>query len=257
LSWFVNAYAELANWKASVNRLISFFDAVEAVTADARGPAARIERVEGPDVQASDLNLALPDGRLLLEGAALRVGPGESVLLSGPSGSGKSTLFRALAGLWPFGAGRLVVPGKPTLFLPQRPYIAQGSLRAALSYPAGSGAFTDAQLNDVLAACRLDHLVGRLDEEWNWSQRLSPGEQQRLAFARARLVRPAWLFLDEATSALDEATETAMYEGLRAALPGVAVLSIAHRPGAARHHGRRLVIDPALRTVRSEAVAGS
>ena len=255
LSWFVNAYAELANWKASVNRLISFFDAVEAVAADARGPEARIARTEGPALQVDGLDLALPDGRLLLQGASLRVDAGESVLLSGPSGSGKSTLFRALAGLWPYGAGRVEVPPEPTLFLPQRPYIAQGSLRAALSYPAGPGAFTDAQMVEALVSCRLDHLTGRLDEEWNWAQRLSPGEQQRLAFARARLLRPRWLFLDEATSALDEEAETAMYQGLKAALPEVAVLSIAHRPGAARHHARRLVIDPAARVVRAEAIA--
>ena len=257
LSWFVNAYADLASWKASVDRLIGFDDAVGAVAADASGTLGRIVRSTGPRLAAEGLDLALPDGRLLIEGARLEVAPGEAVLLSGPSGSGKSTLFRALAGLWPFGAGRLVMPEGRILFLPQKPYIAPGTLRAALCYPSGQHAPGDEELAEALRACRLDHLVDRLGEEWHWQTRLSPGEQQRLAFARAFLLRPQWLFLDEASSSLDEDAERAMYEGLRARLPDAAVLSIAHRPAVARYHTRRLSIDPATRSVQTAAILAS
>ena len=171
--------------------------------------------------------------------------PGEATLVTGPSGSGKSTLFRALAGIWPFGAGRITVPaGAKVMLLPQKPYIPIGSLRNAVTYPADPSGFDDLNLRAVLDAARLGAFVERLDEEDNWSQRLSGGEQQRLAIARALLARPDWLFLDEATSALDEASEAALYHALAESLPDTTLVSIGHRSTLSAFHQRRIEMQP-------------
>ncbi len=178
------------------------------------------------------------------------------MLLRGPSGSGKTTLFRVLAGLWPFGKGRIGLPRDArVLFLPQKPYLPIGTLREVLSYPEAPDHYTDEACREVLEACRLGHLVPRLEDSGNWSLALSGGEQQRLAFARALLYRPTWLFLDEASSALDEPTERRMYELLAERLPGAAIISVAHRPSVAAMHDRQLVIDPSIQGVTSVAGA--
>ncbi len=171
------------------------------------------------------------------------------MLVTGPSGSGKSTLFRAFAGIWPFGRGTVSRPQDASvLFLPQKPYLTIGTLREQLCYPAASGTYSDAELRAALVDCRLGHLVDRLDEEQHWAQLLSGGEQQRIAFARALLHKPAWLFMDEATSALDEATETALYQLLSERLPHSAIVSIGHRANLRQLHARRLEIrKPARR----------
>jgi vitamin B12/bleomycin/antimicrobial peptide transport system ATP-binding/permease protein len=238
LSWFVDSYPSLANWKASVDRLLSFSEALAHARGEAEaGAGIRVDRHPDPRLRAEGLELALPDGRPVLDGASLSVGPGDRVLLSGPSGAGKSTLFRALAGIWPFGRGRVHVPeGARVLFLPQKPYLPIASLREVVSYPAGPGAFGDEQIQDVLRACRLEAFAARLDEVGNWALRMSLGEQQRLAVARALLHRPDWLFLDEATASLDEATEARLYALLQERLPDTAVVSIAHHPTLAAYH---------------------
>ena len=154
---------------------------------------------------------------------------------------GKSTLFRALSGIWPFGQGEVQVPqGARLMFLPQRPYMPIGSLREAVAYPAGATGFSDEALRAALDDCLLPGLAARLDEHEHWAQRLSPGEQQRLAFARALLHKPDWLFLDEATSALDTATEQHLYQLIADRLPATTVVSIAHRPTVAAFHARQL-----------------
>jgi putative ATP-binding cassette transporter len=163
------------------------------------------------------------------------------VLITGPSGSGKSTLFRALAGIWPFGAGRSERPAAAAcLFLPQKPYLPIGTLRGAVSYPSRDGTFSDEELRRRLRECRLEHLADRLDESEHWEQRLSPGEQQRLSFARALLQRPDWLFLDEASSALDAEMEGQLYALLERELRETTWVSIAHRAELARFHRRRI-----------------
>jgi putative ATP-binding cassette transporter len=195
-------------------------------------------------LDTQDLTLALPTGAVLLEGVSLHAEAGENVLIKGPSGSGKSTLFRALAGIWPFSRGRTVLPAN-TMFIPQRPYFPNGSLRDALAYPQPAASYSDAQLRQALEDALLPKLTQRLDDEDAWSQKLSGGEQQRLAIARVLLKKPAWLFADEATSALDEDAEKTLYERLLAQTrqAGGAIVSIAHRPTVAAFHGKRWELE--------------
>ncbi len=242
LSWFVSAYVQLAEWKATVDRLTSFRAATERARTGAIGDAG-IATIVGTDLAAQKLVLDLPDGKPLLGPVDAVIRPGESVLVTGPSGSGKSTLFRAFAGIWPFGSGRVVKPAARILFLPQKPYLTIGTLREQLSYPAGPDAFDDEAYRAALADCGLPQFAGRLDEHQHWAQVLSPGEQQRIAFARAFLHRPQWLFLDEATASLDEASEAQLYRLLRAKLPGTTVVSIGHRPTLAEFHDRKMRIE--------------
>jgi putative ATP-binding cassette transporter len=258
LSWFVDNYARLTEWRATVTRLTGFADAVAA----SRAAAAAGEGVQAaPDPATESLalegvTLALPGGRVLLEGATVAVRRGEAVLITGASGSGKSTLFRAIAGIWPFGAGRVRIPeGARALFLPQRPYLPLGTLRRAVCYPDDAAAHDDAAVRAALADAGLAHLLPRLDEEDSWGQRLSGGEQQRVALARALLARPDWLFLDEATASLDPAGEARFYGLLKERLPGTTLVSIAHRPAVAQYHGRALRVEEG-RLVEAAAPAG-
>jgi putative ATP-binding cassette transporter len=170
---------------------------------------------------------------------------GETVLLGGASGSGKSTLVRAIAGIWPFGHGEIhVPPGARVLFLPQRPYLPIGLLRDAVSYPMPAAGVDDQTLREALEAVELPELAGRLDETAHWALQLSPGEQQRIAFARALVQKPDWLFLDEATSALDEETEGRLYRLMRKRLPEAMMFSIGHRGTLGSFHARRLMVKP-------------
>jgi putative ATP-binding cassette transporter len=242
LSWFINAYTQFAAWKATVDRLAGFSEALDRM----REEAARLdgERAEGagPDLQARDLALALPQGKVLLAPTSLALERGEAVLVSGPSGAGKSTLFRALAGIWPYWHGRILLPkGARLLFLPQKPYLPIGALKHAVCYPADAAARSDAEVAEALRAVGLEHFAQALARAENWAQLLSGGEQQRLAFARALLNKPDWLFLDEATAALPDDAQAALYGLLRERLPATTVVSIGHRASLAPFHTRRLV----------------
>jgi len=245
LSWFVDAFTSLADWKASVNRLVVFVDAIDQAQID----AINMARLSGHDrsdntLVVNDLNILLPDGRPLLNDVDFTLMPGQHVLVSGPSGSGKTTLFRALAGLWPFGQGKVHLPKQANaMFLPQRPYLPISTLRDALCFPLGIDAFPTSALTEVLTSVNLGHLVAQLDDSNNWSMVLSGGEQQRVALARAVLAKPDWLFLDEATSALDEESEQQMYRLLTERLPQSSIISIAHRSSLAKYHDLRLSID--------------
>jgi putative ATP-binding cassette transporter len=235
LSWFIDAYGQLAEWKASVNRLAGFHEAVSA--AYAQGSEISVLHNNVGALLIEELVLRLPNGTQVNTAFTSRVQNGQRILVTGPSGCGKSTLFRAIAGIWPYGSGSVEIPHKlGLLFIPQRSYLPIGTLRSAIGYPSGEDTFKDLAVRHYLQSCRLEHLAPLLDTEDNWSQRLSPGEQQRIAFMRALLTKPDMLFLDEASSALDSETEKALYKQLIEELPNTAVISIAHRQQVAEFH---------------------
>jgi putative ATP-binding cassette transporter len=177
----------------------------------------------------------------LLTDTSLRFAAGENVLITGPSGSGKSTFFRALAGIWPFWKGRIVLPkGARLLFLPQKPYLPIGTLKHAITYPLQTDAVGDAEAGEALASAGLGHFGADLGREENWAQVLSGGEQQRVAFARALLNKPDWLFLDEASAALPEQAQADLYALLLERLPQTTLVSIGHRDSLAQFHAKRL-----------------
>jgi putative ATP-binding cassette transporter len=239
LAWFIHFYDDLARWRAIVVRLVGFQAAIATARAlHAQGPALA---TGGESISLREADLRLPDGTELLQRADVELPRGESVVISGRSGTGKSTLFRAIAGIWPFGSGRIVRAPGTYLFLPQRPYIPLGTLRHAVTYPAAANTYPDAELQQALSDAGLPALLERLDDDQPWGQTLSGGEQQRLAVARALLLRPDWLFLDEATSSLDPEAEAELYTAIRRRLPETTVVSIAHRPDVARYHDEALV----------------
>jgi len=252
LSWFVYAYQEIARWRANVERLSTFAEAMDATARDLERSAIRIVPVEAPELRLVELTLEAPDGHTLIEAANATVRAGERVAIAGPSGSGKTILLHAIAGIWPLGRGRIEVPARARmLFVPERPYLPLASLRAAVSYPAPEGAFPDARIREALALLGLEPLAARLDETAPWDQQLSPHEQQRLGLARVLLNEPEWLFLDKATSALDEETEGRAYRLLVERLPRATVISVAHRAEVAAYHERRWTIAPNARGTSS------
>ena len=246
LSWFINVYTSFASWRATVDRLTGFHNAVMSTQEQQRSsPGPVVEPSMGSGLALDHLNLLLPTGRALLSDTSVEIPEKSRALVRGPSGSGKSTLFRALAGIWPFGSGTIRTPKDfGALFLPQRPYFPIGTLRLVVSYPAGPEAFDDARIKDALHAVGLGQLNDRLDEEANWSMQLSGGEQQRVALARALLHRPKWLFLDEATSALDEPAQAQLLKLLQDRLQDTSIVSIAHGTAAAPFHDRILEFKP-------------
>jgi len=246
MSFFINSYQSIASYLASINRLTTF---EAAITQAKAGPAGdkgiHHAQMPGEGLGVSGATLALPDGRPIVRVDNLSLGDARSTLLIGPSGSGKSTLFRAIAGIWPFGEGKIEVPeGAHIMLLPQRPYLPQGTLRAALAYPATEDAYSDAEVKDAMAKVKLAHLADKLDEVDLWGQRLSGGEQQRLAVARALLAKPDWLFLDEATASLDEKLEGEIYDVIDRTLPNTKVVSIGHRSTLRQMHDEVVTMQP-------------
>jgi len=199
-----------------------------------------------------------PNGTPLVNADGFSLRKGERTLVTGPSGSGKSTLFRAIAGIWPFGAGSIAVPAGATLMmLPQRPYFPTGSLRGAVEYPAKEGTFTDSQISSAIEAVGLPKLASQTDEHGHWNRTLSLGEQQRLGLVRALLHAPNYLFLDEATASLDEPSEAALYRLLEEKLPQTTIVSIGHRSTLDAFHQRNvsLVRDGERFALRDEKPA--
>lgn len=239
-SWFISAYSDLASWRATCDRLLSFRQAMSEN--EERQPAIDVQH-QGDELKVQHVGLDLADGRHLLTNADMTVEQGDRLMLSGRSGSGKSTLLRAMGGLWPTGHGNIRLPAARNLFLPQKPYLPIGSLREALSYPLSGDTYPQERYVQVLETCRLPHLVSRLEEANHWQRMLSPGEQQRLAFARALLYAPQWLYMDEATSAMDEEDEASLYQALIDHLPGLSIVSVGHRSSLKRFHPRHVRID--------------
>lgn len=240
LSFFVDAYSTIAEWQSVVMRLALFGRHMNTVVADAKD--YHLEMEAGSVVQAEGLDVALPGGRVLIRDAHFTLNKGTNVLIKGLSGSGKSTLLRAISGIWPYTNGKVIVPPREeTMFIPQKPYLPLGSLREVLTYPGASA--EDDKIRLMMERCCIAYLGDKLDEVADWSHVLSVGEQQRVAFARALLIAPEWLFLDEATSALDEETEVVMYNNLQNYLPDTTVISVGHRSTLAVFHSATLLIE--------------
>ena len=245
LSFFIDAYRQLAEWRAVIARLDGFDIAVESGQAAAIAkPGIEVVPHTGKDaIRIDDLVVRLPQGGALVAADDLVIAAGERVLVTGSSGAGKSTLFRAIAGTWPFGAGTIHVPkGAKVMTLPQRPYFSIGTLAAAVTYPAEPGTFSAEVLAEVITAVGLPALAGRLTEEAHWNRMLSLGEQQRLGIARAILQAPDYLFLDEATASLDESAEAAIYRLLDERLQHTTIVSIGHRSTLSAFHRRGIAL---------------
>ncbi|BCI53497.1 ABC transporter permease [Mycolicibacterium litorale] len=235
LSFFRNAYDEFAGYRAAVIRLDGL------VTGNARARTADHVLVASKDgaVLTKGLTVRTPDGRELISALELALPTGDALLIRGPSGVGKTVLVHTLAGLWPFATGRVAVP-ETAMLVPQLPYLPLGDLRAVATYPQPGGTVDDREIQRALVAVALSHLVIRLGEVRDWTQALSVGEQQRIAFARILLARPSAVFLDESTSAMDEGLEAMLYALLRSRLPQTTIVSVSHRDTVARFHGHEL-----------------
>lgn len=246
ISYFIDAYLKIAEFAAVMLRLDGFLENVQAAQARAPRTTDHIHRNEfaAAGLTLKKVSLSLPGNVPLLDGVNFHVKPGESLLVSGPSGIGKSTLFRAIGGIWPYWEGKIEMPaGMHGMVVPQKPYLPVDTLRAALTYPELPTAYSEEEVLGLMALCKLQHLAKRLDDIENWSQVLSPGEQQRVAFVRVFLHKPDWLFLDEATSALDESMQKEVYEALKLRLPGLSVVSIAHRASLKEMHQREYNVE--------------
>lgn len=244
LSFFVDSYSLFAEWQAVINRLTGFGNSMNI--AQNISEQETIKVTYGPEsaVEVSQLQINLPNGECLLENLNLTIKQGESLLIMGRSGCGKSTLIRSLAGIWPFGQGAITIPeGQSLLFLPQKPYLPLGTLRESVLYPFRPDFTTDDHIRKVMELCKLSELADKLDESEDWSHILSLGEQQKIAFVRAILQQPSWLFLDEATSAIDESTERELYKLLGAHLKGASVISVGHRSTLLDYHNRKMMIN--------------
>ncbi|WP_316191048.1 MULTISPECIES: ABC transporter ATP-binding protein/permease [unclassified Bradyrhizobium] len=243
LSFFVSAYRTLADWRATVARLDGFEMSIDsAISLSSEPETVDLVSAAGRDaIEMEQLLLKLPNGLPLISADGFSIRGSESTLVTGPSGAGKSTLFRAIAGVWPFGAGVISVPAHTKLMmLPQRPYFPIGALKAAIVYPAPSDAFSDDQVRAALAAVGLPQLSEQLEDDGHWNRTLSLGEQQRLGIARALLHAPQYLFLDEATASLDEPSEATLYRMLQERLPDTTIVSIGHRSTLHELHDRRV-----------------
>ena len=240
LSWFMQSYGTIATQRAIIRRLRGFDVALARPPVD--GPA--IAEIAGPALRVEGLAVALPSGAPLVTVPSWRVETGQRWVLRGPSGAGKSTLLRAVAGLWPDATGTIShLPSAQILFMPQRAYLPIGTLRAALSFPALADTFADAALCAALERFGLGHLCARLDDIAPWADVLSPGELQRLAFARVLLHRPAMLVMDEATSALDQANAALAYETVLAEMPRITIISVVHDDALETYHDHLLRIE--------------
>jgi putative ATP-binding cassette transporter len=246
LSFFVSIYRALAEWRAVVARLDGFEMAIGSAAAlTKRTDSIHVVPSPGSDkIELEQLLVRLPNGRPLVSADGFSIRSNERTLVTGPSGAGKSTLFRAIAGVWPFGRGSIVIPAKAELMmLPQRPYFPVGSLKAAIAYPAEAGGLSTDRIRDALIAVGLPQLASRLEEDAHWNRMLSLGEQQRLGLARALLHAPQYLFLDEATASLDEASEAKLYRLLEEKLPATTIVSIGHRSTLEAFHQRHIVLS--------------
>jgi len=248
LSYFVDTYTSLAQWQSVVVRLTFFGRHMQEVSEDAE--RFHLDRFATADnVEAEAMQVNLPNGEVLLKPMSFVLEAGRNVLVKGRSGCGKSTLLRAVSGIWPYVEGKINLPDNSKLmFIPQKPYLPLGSLREALLYP-GNKPIADEEIVRLMELCQIGYLQDKLAVVADWTHVLSVGEQQRLAFVRAHIQQPVWLFLDEATSALDEDTEAKMYELLAERLANTTVVSVGHRSTLNKYHQLELFIDKDIKQV--------
>ncbi|MGA3254677.1 MAG: ABC transporter ATP-binding protein/permease [Mycobacterium sp.] len=241
LSFFRNAYDRFAGYRAAIIRLNGLVEA----NADAR-QLPELSTVASTDgsIELADVEVRTPAGTQLIEPLDVRLTPGNALIVTGKSGSGKTALLRTLAQLWPYASGTVHRPDghNEVMFLAQLPYVPLGNLRAVVSYPMMAGEIDDKTLQEALVKVALPNLIARLDEVQDWAKVLSPGEQQRIAFARLLAIKPKAVFLDEATSAVDEALEFLLYNLLRTELPDCIVVSVSHRSTIELHHHQELAL---------------
>ena len=246
LSWPVDNLGELARCRASADRVVSLYQDMLDLEQQAREPMEhRIELRPGDSghLSLNNLCLANPDGEVLLEHLDLRVRRGERILIAGDPAV-TIGLFKAVAGLWPWGSGEICLPAEtPLVFLPQRPFLPEGPLRAALSYPYAISHFSDSELRHALECAGVAWLTARLDESDSWDRVLPMRAQQRLGIARVILQRPAWVFMEQATDASDANGEDCLLDVLHQELPNSTLLSISFHPGLERHFSRKLVLN--------------
>jgi putative ATP-binding cassette transporter len=243
LSYVVDMYASIAEWQAVVDRLTGFGVHMQAV--HSTNPQINLERDVSADnkIVMGSLEIGLPNDIVILNNINVTLNPGTNVLIKGVSGSGKSTLLRAIAGIWPYTRGKIVMPAREEImFVPQKPYLPLGTLRESVLYP-GTLTRDDAELATLMKECHISYLIKDLDIVADWAHVLSVGEQQRLAFVRTLIYKPKWLFLDEATAALDEETEAAMYNLVADKLPKTTVVSVGHRSSINKFHKLELYLE--------------
>ena len=242
LTFFITYYTSLADFQSVLDRLTTFDSSL-----DMGAPSDKLLRnaTSTNAIGLSKVVIAMPDGTTLTPPLDLRLEGARDTLVIGPSGVGKSTLFRVIAGVWPFASGTIDLPPADTIMtLPQKPYLPVGTLAAALSYPSPVGTYSAQDIQAALREVQLPKLVDSLELDENWAQRLSGGEQQRLALARAILAKPKWLLLDEATASMDPKLEGLVYDALARCLPDTTIVSIAHRQNLAERHDRLITMEP-------------
>jgi putative ATP-binding cassette transporter len=245
-NWIVDNYARLADWTASAHRFASLLVSLDRLEdAERSESSGRIVRTRAEDgaLRLRDVRVTLNDGNAVVNEADIEIAPGEKVLVVGESGTGKSMLVRAIAGLWPWGAGEIMVDDAGLFLMPQQPYVPLGTLRHAASYPLSTEAIDDQTMRTTLEEVGLGHFLDRLDEDGEWANTLSGGEKQRLAFARVLLQRPSLIVMDEATAALDPLSQDGLMQLVLERLPGTTVVSVAHRVELEAYHTRKLLLE--------------
>ena len=239
LSFFRNTYDSFAGYKATLDRLTGFSYAIEMVNHESQ---TQIHN-HPTDVIFNNLSVKNPLGHTLVENLNITLPQGTSLLIQGKSGAGKTTLLRTIAGLWSYAEGEINCPTHSQLFLSQKPYVPQGNLMLALAYPNNADNILHTQAIEILNKVQLGHLTEQLEKEQDWTRILSLGEQQRLAFARLILHKPAVAFLDEATASMDEGLEFAMYQLLQQELPQTTIISVGHRSTLKSLHQQQLTLQ--------------